>query len=111
MRKPTPVEVRQYAEDLGYKDFDVKGFMNHYESNGWKVGRVPMVSWQAAVRNWHRTDNKPWKKQEQQPRLPYRVREDKINTLNRRKAQLMRMEQTTKVQQELEQIRVQLSQL
>jgi uncharacterized protein YdaU (DUF1376 family) len=27
-------------------------FVNHYESNGWKVGRNPMKSWQAAVRNW-----------------------------------------------------------
>ena len=27
-------------------------FVNYYESNGWKVGRNAMKSWQAAVRNW-----------------------------------------------------------
>ena len=111
MRRPTAIEVRQYAEELGYKDFDVKGFIDHYEANGWKVGRNPMVSWQAAVRNWHRSDNKPWKQKQPQSRLPYRVREDRINELNRRKAQLLRMVQTAKVLMELEQIRVELSKL
>ena len=27
-------------------------FFNYYEANGWKVGRNPMKSWKAAVRNW-----------------------------------------------------------
>lgn len=27
-------------------------FLNHYESNGWKVGKSPMKSWPHAVSNW-----------------------------------------------------------
>ena len=27
-------------------------FINHYESNGWKVGKNPMKDWKAAVRTW-----------------------------------------------------------
>ena len=27
-------------------------FVNHYQSNGWKVGRNPMQDWQAAANNW-----------------------------------------------------------
>lgn len=27
-------------------------FMNHYISNGWKVGRNKMIDWQAAANNW-----------------------------------------------------------
>jgi len=29
-------------------------FLDHYESNGWKVGRNPMKDWKAAVRTWER---------------------------------------------------------
>jgi uncharacterized protein YdaU (DUF1376 family) len=29
-----------------------EGFMNHYLSNGWKVGRNAMKDWKASVRNW-----------------------------------------------------------
>ena len=31
-------------------------FFNHYESNGWKVGRNPMKSWKAAIKTWERSD-------------------------------------------------------
>jgi hypothetical protein len=34
-------------------------FMDHYESNGWVVGKVPMKDWQSTVRNWMR---KEWDK-------------------------------------------------
>jgi hypothetical protein len=27
-------------------------FFNYYESNGWRVGRNPMLDWQAAANNW-----------------------------------------------------------
>lgn len=29
-------------------------FCDYFESKGWKVGAVPMKSWQAAARNWIR---------------------------------------------------------
>jgi hypothetical protein len=28
--------------------------MNHYTSNGWKVGKNSMKNWQAAVRTWEK---------------------------------------------------------
>lgn len=31
---------------------EAQTFLSHYESNGWKVGRNPMKSWQHAVTNW-----------------------------------------------------------
>lgn len=34
-------------------------FMDHYEANGWIVGKVPMKDWQSTVRNWMR---KEWDK-------------------------------------------------
>ena len=37
-------------------------FIDHYESNGWKVGKTPMKSWKAAcgtwVRNWQQNQQK-----------------------------------------------------
>ena len=49
--KPTLEEVKAYIQEKGYS---VNGdrFFNYYESNGWKVGRNAMKSWQAAVRSW-----------------------------------------------------------
>lgn len=54
---PTVEEVRQYCLEHGY-DVDAERFVNHYTSNGWKVGRNPMKDWKAAVRNWSRQDRK-----------------------------------------------------
>lgn len=31
---------------------EAQKFLNHYESNGWKVGKNPMKSWPHAVTNW-----------------------------------------------------------
>lgn len=45
------------------------------------------------------------------PGAPINVRNKRINALNERKAQLLRMDQTPKVRQELEQIRIQLTNL
>ena len=33
-----------------------KVFMDHYESNGWVVGKTPMKDWQSTVRNWMRKE-------------------------------------------------------
>lgn len=35
-----------------------KAFFNHYESNGWMVGKNKMKNWQAAVRNWMNNNSK-----------------------------------------------------
>ena len=32
-------------------------FFNHYESNGWYVGKNKMKDWKAAVRGWERSEH------------------------------------------------------
>jgi hypothetical protein len=53
--KPTVEEVAKYCKDKGY-DVNAQQFVAFYESNGWKVGRNAMKSWQAAVQNWNTRD-------------------------------------------------------
>ena len=53
--KPTLEEVREYC-DTRANDVDPEQFFDHYESNGWMVGKAPMKDWRAAVRNWERRD-------------------------------------------------------
>lgn len=56
--KPTIPEIRAYCESIGAKNVNPVTMFNHYESNGWKVGKNPMVSWKATVRNWNSRDAK-----------------------------------------------------
>lgn len=52
---PSVDEVRVYCKEQGYS-VDAERFVNHYESNGWMVGKNKMKNWQAAVRNWVKRD-------------------------------------------------------
>lgn len=51
-QKPTFEEAQTYAFKIGFPKEKIDEFMNHYESNGWKVGRNPMRSWHSAMANW-----------------------------------------------------------
>jgi len=51
---PTLAEVRDYVTLKGYH-VDPERWLAHYESNGWRVGKNPMVSWKAAVVTWARS--------------------------------------------------------
>lgn len=53
-KKPTVDEVRAYCQER-HNNVDPERFVDYYESNGWKVGRNAMRSWQAAVRTWERS--------------------------------------------------------
>ena len=53
--KPTVEEIAAYCKEKGLK-IDVKHFFTYYESNGWKVGRNAMKSWQAACASWAARD-------------------------------------------------------
>lgn len=55
-QKPTAQEVTEYAQSIDYQ-LDGERFVNHYESNGWKVGKNKMKDWQAAVKNWKFRDS------------------------------------------------------
>lgn len=50
---PTLEEVKAYCAERG-NGLDAAAFLDHYESNGWMVGRTKMKDWRAAVRNWER---------------------------------------------------------
>ncbi len=65
---PKIEELREYSFSIGYSGFDPQSFSDHYESNGWMVGKNKMKSWTAAVRNWRKRDiaQGPLRK-EQQP--------------------------------------------
>ena len=57
MQIPTFEDVAAYCKEKGYA-INVKKFYSHYESNGWKVGRVAMKSWKATCAKWAADDKK-----------------------------------------------------
>lgn len=54
MQKPTVAEIKLLAIKRGMPAEEGEKFFNYYESNGWRVGRNPMRSWEAALANWKR---------------------------------------------------------
>jgi hypothetical protein len=53
-RRPTIETLLLYAAKIGLPENEVHRFWDHYESNGWKVGKNPMRSYEGAMRNWKR---------------------------------------------------------
>ena len=51
-QKPTLEQLNTEAALIGLSAIEAEKFLNYYESNGWKVGKNPMKSWRAALRNW-----------------------------------------------------------
>ena len=56
---PSIQEVKDYFIKLNSSDANSQAerFVNHYESNGWQVGKNKMKCWKAAVRNWMTRSN------------------------------------------------------
>jgi hypothetical protein len=52
-KKPTVEEIKAYCCERN-NQIDAERFYDHYESNGWKVGKTSMKDWKATVRNWER---------------------------------------------------------
>ena len=50
---PSIDEVSAYCVDRR-NTVDPQKFMDHYNSNGWRVGKNPMKDWQAAIRTWEK---------------------------------------------------------
>jgi hypothetical protein len=51
--KPTISQLDSYAIELAHPEFDAEAFIDHFDSNGWKVGgKAAMKDWKAAVRTW-----------------------------------------------------------
>ena len=53
--KPTPSEIKIYLREQGI-GIDPGKFFDHYESNGWHVGKTKMKDWKAACRQWGRRE-------------------------------------------------------
>lgn len=49
---PTRDELNLEAAKIGLPGIEVDKFVNHYASNGWRVGKVPMKSWPHALASW-----------------------------------------------------------
>ena len=50
-KRPSLKEVEAYCKERK-SSVNPKRFFDYYESNGWKVGKVDMIDWKAALRNW-----------------------------------------------------------
>jgi len=55
-QKPTLDELIAYKQKANLVLVDCEAFFDFYESKGWVVGKNPMKDWQAAMRNWDRTE-------------------------------------------------------
>lgn len=44
--------IIEYFIERGANRVEAGKYSNHYNANGWKVGRNKMVDWKAAARNW-----------------------------------------------------------
>ena len=54
---PTIEEVRAYCIERG-NSISPETFVDHYEANGWHVGKNKMKDWRAAVRTWEKNDSR-----------------------------------------------------
>ena len=50
--RPTVEEVKAYADEKGYTNFNPEQFWNFYESKDWMVGKNKMANWKSAVSGW-----------------------------------------------------------
>ena len=53
MVRPTLEQVSAYCAERG-NNVDPQTWLDHYISNGWKVGRNAMQDWKASIRTWER---------------------------------------------------------
>ena len=55
--KPSISEIQEYCNERK-NNINAEKFFNHYESNGWMVGRNKMKDWKACVRTWEQNQKK-----------------------------------------------------
>jgi uncharacterized protein YdaU (DUF1376 family) len=54
--KPTLEEIKAYCQLQNYS-VNPEKWLNHYESNGWMVGKNKMKDWKASIRTWESNNN------------------------------------------------------
>jgi DNA-binding Lrp family transcriptional regulator len=52
IQPPTLEQVKLESAKIGLPDAEAEKFINHYTSNGWKVGQNAMESWRHSLINW-----------------------------------------------------------
>lgn len=52
---PSHKEIKSYCIEINSK-IDPQVFRDHYEANGWMVGRSKMKDWKATLRNWNKRE-------------------------------------------------------
>ena len=55
--KPTIPEIMDYCI-LRNNNINAQQFYDHYESNGWLVGKVKMKNWKSAIHTWEHNNKK-----------------------------------------------------
>jgi hypothetical protein len=66
--KPTIEQLEAYMEERGMNNV-ANRFYDHYESNGWKVGKNSMKDWRASVRTWEPNHKKITTQSTKQPKI------------------------------------------
>ena len=56
-QKPTIEQIKEYATERGYPNFDAEYFWDYWESRGWRRGGDTIKDWKATFRNWVKKDN------------------------------------------------------
>jgi hypothetical protein len=51
---PSVEEITAYCKERN-NSVNAQTFFDHYESNGWVVGKAKMKKWKAAVRTWEKS--------------------------------------------------------
>ncbi|MBK8368459.1 MAG: hypothetical protein IPL10_13875 [Bacteroidetes bacterium] len=51
-KRPLLSETKIYFAQNQWPENEASKFYNHYESNGWMIGKTPMANWFAAANNW-----------------------------------------------------------
>ena len=72
--KPSISDIKQYCMERN-NNIDANQFYDHYESNGWRVGKNSMKDWKAAVRTWERSEYR-------KPNSKKNSKEDAISVVN-----------------------------
>ena len=50
---PSEKELLEYAESIGYQDFNPEKFLTYYGSRNWKIpGGMPVTDWRMQVESW-----------------------------------------------------------
>ncbi|MBI4931840.1 MAG: hypothetical protein HY841_13845 [Bacteroidetes bacterium] len=76
-QKPTLEEIMAYCKERN-NQVDAQAWMDHYESNGWMVGKNKMKDWHASVRTWEKNNFQNNVKQK-----PCKIDIDKIDHTSR----------------------------